>query len=101
MVSMEACPFVGLSLGGVTGLRLAAREPGRVSRLTVHCTSAHVPPASSWTGRTADVRTRGTTAVAGTLLDRRFIPAYRNRAAAHQMLESTPFGRSPRARTAA
>ncbi len=82
--------FAGLSLGGMTGLRLAARAPDRVERLTVLCTSAHLPPASSWTGRAALVRAHGTAAIADTVLDRWFTPAYRDRAAARRMLERTP-----------
>jgi len=82
--------FAGLSLGGMTGLRLAAREPDRVERLTVLCTSAHLPPASSWTGRAAVVRAHGTAAIGEAVLDRWFTPAYRDRAAARRMLESTP-----------
>lgn len=61
--------FAGLSLGGMTGLRLAAREPDRVERLTVLCTSAHLPPASSWTGRAAVVRAHGTAAVTDAILE--------------------------------
>jgi 3-oxoadipate enol-lactonase len=82
--------FAGLSLGGMTGLRLAAREPDRVERLTVLCTSAHLPPASSWTGRAALVRAHGTAAIADAVLDRWFTPAYQDRAAARLMLESIP-----------
>ena len=35
---------VGLSLGGMTGMRLAARNPERVDRLVVLCTGAKLDP---------------------------------------------------------
>ena len=40
---------VGLSLGGMTAMRLAAREPARVDRLALLCTSALLGPPSSCT----------------------------------------------------
>jgi 3-oxoadipate enol-lactonase len=40
--------FVGLSLGGMTGMRLAARNPERVGRLMVLCTGARLDPSSAW-----------------------------------------------------
>ena len=89
-LGIERVHFAGLSLGGMTGLRLAARDPDRLERLTVLCTSAHLPPASYWTDRAALVREHGTAAVADAVLDRWFTPAYRDRAAARQMLESIP-----------
>jgi 3-oxoadipate enol-lactonase/4-carboxymuconolactone decarboxylase len=61
---------VGLSLGGMTALRLAAREPARVDRLALLCTSALLGPASGWTERAATVRAGGTQAVAEAVVDR-------------------------------
>jgi 3-oxoadipate enol-lactonase len=55
---------VGLSLGGMTALRLAAREPGRVVRLAVLCTSALLGPAQMWADRAAAVRAGGMAAIA-------------------------------------
>ena len=43
--------FVGLSLGGMTGMRLAARNPERLDRLVVLCTSPLLgPPVAGWSG---------------------------------------------------
>lgn len=67
---------VGLSLGGMTGLRLAAREPDRVDRLAVLCTGAMLGPASGWTERAATVRTHGTGAVAEAVVQRWFTPGH-------------------------
>jgi 3-oxoadipate enol-lactonase len=56
--------IVGLSLGGMTALRLAAREPGRVDRLVVLCTSALLGPAQMWADRATVVRAGGMGAIA-------------------------------------
>ncbi|MEV6283989.1 3-oxoadipate enol-lactonase [Kribbella sp. NPDC051770] len=84
--------FVGLSLGGMTGLRLAAREPDRVDRLVVLCTSAHLGPASGWYDRAKTVRTEGTAAVATAVVSRWFTPALlpTERARSEAMVSSTP-----------
>lgn len=66
--------FVGLSLGGMTGMRLAARNPERIDRMVVMCTSAHLPPSSAWTERAATVRADQTSAVAGAVVARWFTP---------------------------
>lgn len=42
---------VGLSLGGMTAMRLAARNPERVDRMVLLCTGAQLPPAQGWTDR--------------------------------------------------
>jgi 3-oxoadipate enol-lactonase/4-carboxymuconolactone decarboxylase len=68
---------VGLSLGGMTALRLAAREPGRVDRLAVLCTSSLLGPRSSWEDRARLVRAEGTAAVAETVVQRWFTAALR------------------------
>ena len=68
---------VGLSLGGMTAIRLAAREPARVDRLALLCTSALLGPASGWTDRAAAVREGGSGAVAEAVVERWFTPAGR------------------------
>lgn len=69
-VGVERAHFVGLSLGGMTGLRLAARHPDRVDRLVVLCTSALLGPAAMWAERAALVRAQGTVAVADAVVCR-------------------------------
>lgn len=66
--------FVGLSLGGMTGMRLAAREPDRVERLVALCTGAHLTPTSAWTERASTVRTAGTASIAEAVVQRWFTP---------------------------
>ena len=43
-VGAERAHVAGLSLGGMTAMRLAAREPQRVDRLALLCTSAKPDP---------------------------------------------------------
>jgi 3-oxoadipate enol-lactonase len=76
----ERAHVVGLSLGGMVGMWLAANAPERVDRLALLCTSSLMGPASAWTDRAALVRAEGTGAVAAAVVDRWVTPEY---AAAH------------------
>jgi 3-oxoadipate enol-lactonase len=67
--------FAGLSLGGMTGMRLAAREPERVDRLALLCTSAKTDP-QPFLDRAAAVRAGGTAPLAPTIAGRWLTPAY-------------------------
>ncbi|NEL52979.1 alpha/beta fold hydrolase [Modestobacter sp. CPCC 205119] len=73
----------GLSIGGMTALRLAAREPERVDRLAVLCSSAYPGNREGWLERAATVRSAGTGSLAETVVGRWLTPAY---AAAHPEL---------------
>lgn len=75
-LGVEKAHFVGLSLGGMTGMRLAARNPERVDRLVVLCTGAHLTPSSAWTDRAGTVRTNGSEAVAEAVVARWFTPGF-------------------------
>jgi 3-oxoadipate enol-lactonase len=75
-LGVERAHVVGLSLGGMTAMRLAARHPERVDRLVVLCTSALLGPAQGWLDRAATVRARGTAAVAAPVVERWYTPAY-------------------------
>lgn len=63
-LGIERPHLAGLSLGGMTGMWLAANEPSRVDRLALLCTSALLGPARMWLDRAALVRAEGTGAVA-------------------------------------
>jgi 3-oxoadipate enol-lactonase len=87
--------LVGLSLGGMTAMRVAARNPERVERIAVLCTGAQLPPAAAWMDRAALVRTEGSSAVAAAVVDRWFTPAYLDahpdaRGIYEQMVAATP-----------
>jgi 3-oxoadipate enol-lactonase len=92
---VEKAHVVGLSLGGMTAMRLAARNPERVDRLVVLCTSALLGPAQGWLDRAATVRAQGTGAVAEAVVDRWYTAAYAQAhperiAAARAMVASQP-----------
>ena len=55
--------LAGLSLGGMTGMWLAAHEPSRVDRLALLCTSALLGPEKAWRDRAALVRAEGMRAI--------------------------------------
>jgi 3-oxoadipate enol-lactonase len=74
-VGARRAHVVGLSLGGMTGLRLAAREPERVDRLAVMCTSAKPEP-QGFLDRAAAVRAGGTAPIAPTVASRWLTPGY-------------------------
>jgi 3-oxoadipate enol-lactonase len=87
--------LVGLSLGGMTAMRVAARNPERVDRLALLCTGTGLPPASTWLERAEVVRTRGSGAVAGAVVERWFTAAFRAanprvRAGCEAMVAATP-----------
>lgn len=71
--------FVGLSLGGLVGLQLAATAPGRVERLVVANSRWYQSDETRavWPGRIATVRAQGVAAVADATLERWFTPAFR------------------------
>ncbi|WNG87143.1 3-oxoadipate enol-lactonase [Mycobacterium sp. ITM-2016-00317] len=68
--------LVGLSLGGMTAMRVAARNPERVERMALLCTAAQLPPASAWRDRAATVRAGGCSAVAPAVVGRWFTLGY-------------------------
>ena len=80
-LGVQRAHYCGLSIGAMVGMWLGANAPGRVDRLVLMCTSAHMPPASMWAQRAAAVLAAGTPeAVADPIVDRWLTPAY---AAAH------------------
>jgi 3-oxoadipate enol-lactonase len=72
--------LVGLSLGAMVAISLAADHAARVDRLALLCTSAHFDSPEPWRERAATVRADGTVAVAETIVGRWLTPEY---AAAH------------------
>ncbi|GAA1108668.1 3-oxoadipate enol-lactonase [Nocardioides dubius] len=94
-LGVDRAHFVGLSLGGMTGMRLAARNPERLERLVVLCTGAHLEPSAAWHERAATVRAQGTEAVATAVVQRWFTTPYlaahpERRAAAEAVVAATP-----------
>ncbi|MEU6135912.1 3-oxoadipate enol-lactonase [Nocardioides sp. NPDC047086] len=94
-LGVERAHFVGLSLGGMTGMRLAARNPERVDRLVLLCTGAHLTPSTAWSDRAATVRAHGTKAVAEAVVARWFTPGFLDanpdvKATCEAMVAATP-----------
>jgi 3-oxoadipate enol-lactonase len=74
-VGAERAHVAGVSLGGMIALRLAAREPHRVHRLAVLCSSAKTDP-QPFLDRAAAVRADGTAPIAATVASRWLTPPY-------------------------
>lgn len=69
--------FCGISVGGMTGMWLAAEAPERIDRLVLVCTSALLGPKSVWDGRIATATGRGMDALVDAVIERWFTPAFR------------------------
>jgi 3-oxoadipate enol-lactonase len=77
-LALDRAHLVGLSLGGMVAMRLAARNPDRVDRLAVLCTSALLGPAEFWHQRAAAVRAGGTASIAPEVVRRWVTPAFQD-----------------------
>jgi len=92
---IERFAFAGVSLGGMTGIWLAANAPERLTSLAVCCAAlTPVPSAQAWHDRAALVRTRGMAPLADLVIPRWFTPAFLARepaavATVRQMLAGT------------
>ncbi|OQO89553.1 3-oxoadipate enol-lactonase [Saccharomonospora piscinae] len=94
-LGVERAHVVGLSLGGMTGLWLAAHRPDRVRSLVACCTSARLGTPDMWRQRAHTARTEGMAAIADGSVRRWFTPgwlaAHPERARAyHRMTASVP-----------
>jgi 3-oxoadipate enol-lactonase len=74
-VGAERAHLAGVSLGGMVALRMAVREPQRVHRLVLLCTSASTD-AGPFRERAAAVRQGGTAPLAATVVSRWVTPAF-------------------------
>ncbi len=72
--------WVGVSLGGMLGMWLAAHHPDRIASLTPCFTSAKLGPPNMWAERARTVTEHGTSVVAEAVVGRWFTPEF---AAAH------------------
>lgn len=92
-LALPRAHHVGLSLGGMIALNLAATAPERVDYLAVICSSAYLPPVEGWHDRAVKVRAGGTAAVADAVVGRWFTAAFLSSAqakACRDDLLSTP-----------
>jgi 3-oxoadipate enol-lactonase len=74
-LGVERAHVAGLSLGGMTALRLAAREPDRVLGLAVLCSSAKPEP-QGFLDRAVAVRAGGTAPLAAPIVSRWLTPPF-------------------------
>ncbi|WP_420477157.1 3-oxoadipate enol-lactonase [Noviherbaspirillum sp. ST9] len=68
--------FCGLSLGGITGMRLALDFPERIDRLVLCNTAAFIGPPGNWTARAEKVRAEGMGAIADAVVTRWLTPDF-------------------------
>jgi 3-oxoadipate enol-lactonase len=70
--------FVGLSLGGAVGMRLALDAPDRLEKLVLACTATRFGEPAQWLERAATVRAHGLGVIVDAVLARWFTPAFEN-----------------------
>ncbi|MBR8744272.1 3-oxoadipate enol-lactonase [Nocardiopsis sp. MG754419] len=75
-LGIERAHYVGLSIGGMIGQWLAIHAPERIDRLVLLATSPYMGPAQNWRDRAALVREQGTAALADSVVERWFTPAF-------------------------
>ena len=71
-LSIHRATIVGISLGGMTAMSLALRQPKRVSALVLSNTAPKMGSRELWQDRIASVRTGGISSIADQILDRWF-----------------------------
>jgi 3-oxoadipate enol-lactonase len=76
-LGIERAHFCGLSIGGLVGIWLGAHAGSRLRRLVLSNTAARIGSAESWNARIEGVRRDGLAALAPTMMERWFTPAFR------------------------
>lgn len=76
-LNLPAFSFCGVSMGGATGLWLAAHAPDRIVKLVLANTATSFPPRDVWAERIAAIEAAGMTAIADGVIERWFSPAFR------------------------
>ena len=94
---IDKATFMGLSLGGMTGLGLALKHPGRIEKLVCCDARADAPEpyVKGWDERIALVDRAGMQGILGATVERWLTPAFRKEnpevvARVEQMILSTP-----------
>jgi len=91
-LGVERASWLGLSLGGMVAMWIAACAPERLERLVLACTSARVPSPQAYAERAGIVRAQGVEPVADAVVARWFTPAASDelRARFRAILVATP-----------
>jgi len=79
-LKIKRAHFCGLSMGGATGMWLAANAPERVDRLVLANTAPKFSTPDAWNTRIDAVRKGGVEAIADAVLERWFTSGFRARA---------------------
>ena len=74
-LGVERASWIGLSLGGMVAMWIAACAPERLERLVLACTSARVPSPQAYAERAGIVREQGLEPVADAVVSRWFTSA--------------------------
>jgi 3-oxoadipate enol-lactonase len=93
-LKLDRVHFCGLSIGGMTGMWLAANVPERLNKLVFCNTAPKIGNADAWNARIKAVRDGGTKCVAEAVVERWFTPDFRAKntaiiAKTKAMIEST------------
>lgn len=91
-LDVERASWIGLSLGGMVAMWIAASAPERIERLVLACTSARVPAPQAYAERAGIVRDQGVEPVADAVVARWFTSAAPDalRARFRSILVATP-----------
>jgi 3-oxoadipate enol-lactonase len=94
-LDVQRAHLVGLSLGAMTAMSVAAERPDRVTSLALLCTSARLGPEQLWVDRAHSARTQGMAVLSQAAVERWFSPRFRAEhpdqvTAMRKMVESTP-----------
>lgn len=96
-LSIQACHYVGLSMGGMIGQQFLLKYPGRFATVTLADTTSRYPAETRtvWDERLAVVRRSGMDAIVPSTLERWFTPLFRQQhpeevARIGRLIRSTP-----------
>jgi 3-oxoadipate enol-lactonase len=80
-LGIERAHFCGISMGGLTGVGLAARHPDRIDRVVLSNTAAKIGSDEVWLPRAERARNEGMRALSAAVLPRWFSPDFFEREA--------------------
>jgi 3-oxoadipate enol-lactonase len=78
VLQLERVYFCGLSMGGMTGIFLAANAPKRLQKVVLCNTAAKIGTPETWNARIQAVEEGGMQAVAGGVIERWLTPVFRS-----------------------
>jgi 3-oxoadipate enol-lactonase len=76
-LKLDRVYFCGLSIGGMTGMFLAANAPNRFHKMALCNTAAKIGTVDTWNARIKAVLSGGMKAVAGAVIERWLTPGFR------------------------